>query len=221
MNIAKNASLKYKNLIKELQPFLAERNVKVIFVTKYIESVMMKEIYNEGISIFGENRVQAISDKVASLPSDIEWHFIGHLQRNKVKALPPVKLIHSVESLKLVSELEKTGKKKNQIFDILLEINTGGEKAKNGLFEEADIEEMMELIAKSDYVQAHGFMTMAPFTDDNNIVRNCFRKLKKLRDKYSKYGYTELSMGMTNDYQIALEEGATILRIGSYFFKDD
>ena len=221
MNIAKNASLKYKNLIKELQPFLAERNVKVIFVTKYIESVMMKEIYNEGISIFGENRVQTISDKVASLPSDIEWHFIGHLQRNKVKALPPVKLIHSVESLKLVSELDKTGKKKNQIFDILLEINTGGEKAKNGLFKEADIEEMMELIAKSDYVQAHGFMTMAPFTDDNDIVRNCFRKLKKLRDKYSKYGYTELSMGMTNDYQIALEEGATILRIGSYFFKDD
>ena len=221
MDIAKKAALKYQNLKKELLPFLSERDIKILLVTKSIDSILMKDIYNEGVKIFGENRVQAINEKFSKLPSDIEWHFIGHLQRNKVKQLPPVKLIHSVESKKLVSELEKIGEKNKQKFNILLEINTGGEEAKNGLISETDIEEMIAVIIKSDHVNAHGFMTMAPFTKDENVIRNCFRKLKKLRDKYSKYGYTELSMGMTNDYQIALEEGATILRIGSYFFKDN
>lgn len=221
MTIALKAAAKYRQLKEELHA--RGHDPEIVVVTKYIDASVIRGLYDEGIRTFGENRVAALTEKNTSLSdcSDIQWHFIGHLQRNKLKFLPPVSLIHSVASVDLVKELDKFGNKQGKIFDILLEINTGGEDSKYGLTEESDLEQIMLEIEQSPHISAHGFMTMAPYTSEPSILRDCFRKLNKLREKYLKYGYTELSMGMTNDYRIALEEGATIVRIGSYFFEDD
>ena len=197
--------------------------ITLVAVSKTQPPSIILEGYQEGIRNFGENRVQELVDKVDSLPDDINWHMIGHLQRNKVKqVVGKVKLIHSVDSLRLAETIEIESKKKGLISDILLEINVSGEESKFGL----KINETLPLIKKIslfNHIRVKGLMTMAPFTDNPESNREFFIDLKKLsvditRENLDNITMRVLSMGMTNDYQVAIEEGATILRVGTAIF---
>ncbi len=201
-------------------------SVKIVAVskTKPVEDIL--ELYNFGHKIFGENKVQELVSKKDNLPTDIEWHMIGHLQTNKVKYIVPfVSLIHSVDNFKLLKEINKRSLKANRVIDCLLEIHIAKEESKYG-FNETDLYEMLE--NKEFYelknVRVCGLMGIATNTNDKNQVRKEFRYLKELFDdikkKYfgDKHYFKELSMGMTADYMIAIEEGSTIVRIGSAIF---
>lgn len=212
-----------KNLHNILQSI--PEGVKLIAVTKThsIETIM--EVYNCGHKIFGENKVQELVSKHKLLPNDIEWHFIGHLQSNKVKYIAPfISLIHSVDSIKLLVEIDKQANKNNRIIDVLLEFHIAEEESKHGLKKE-DIKEIFEseLFQKLNNVRIIGVMCMATFTNDEQTIRKEFKELKYIFDfikhKYFNLQYfKEISMGMSNDYEIAIEEGATIIRIGSNIF---
>jgi hypothetical protein len=183
------------------------------------------ELYDQGQRIFGENRVQELLEKKTQMPADIEWHLIGHLQTNKVKQIiPHVKLIHGVDSLKLVQEINKEAKKIKQIVPILLQIYIASEETKFGL----DANELDEIITKynaNDFtnIEIKGLMGMASFTDNINQVRSEFRALKSYYDNTkniieSNEGFNILSMGMSGDYTVAIEEGSNMVRIGSLLF---
>lgn len=218
----------YLSIKKELD----EKQVTLVAVskTKPIEDIF--ELYKLGQRDFGENYVQELADKAAQLPNDIRWHFIGHLQTNKVKLIAPfVQLIHGVDSLKLLKEINKEGEKSSRIIDCLLQVHIAQEETKFGL----DEEELTLIIGQSDNLKMgnlkiSGLMGMASFTDDMELVRNEFRKLKILFDKLAtpglivigsradSYRVPALSMGMSSDYRIAVEEGSTMVRIGSLLF---
>ena len=174
-----------------------------------------------GINDFGENKAKELKEKAENSQLSINWHFIGHLQTNKVKDVVPfAALIHSVESIKLADEINKRAGNINKIQKILLEVNTSGEESKFGLSEFAEINNFAEHCKSLKNISLIGLMTMAPFTSNEDIVRNSFKSLKNIFVKLNSSGFelTELSMGMTNDYKIAIEEGATILRIGTAIF---
>lgn len=201
-------------------------NVKLIAVTKTKPVEVIKGAYDDGQRIFGENKAQDLITKFPLLPADIEWHFIGHLQSNKVKYIAPfVSLIHSVDSIKLLGEINKHAFKNQRIIDCLLQFHIATEEAKFGL----NLKEAKSLIA-CDYfktlnnIRITGVMGMATFTDDKEIIRQEFKQLKECYTELKKSFYAniesfkDISMGMSDDFQIAIEEGSTIIRIGSAIF---
>ena len=199
---------------------------RLVAVSKTHPVEKIKEAYDAGQRIFGENKVQEMCAKQPSLPPDIEWHLIGHLQTNKVKQIVPfVSLIHSVDSFKLLEEINKQGKKINRVISCLLQVYIANEETKFGL-DEMELFELIksDKIASLDSVKVLGLMGMATFTDNKDQVRMEFRELKNLFDKIrgmslpSNIEMKELSMGMTQDYEIAIEEGSTLVRIGTAIF---
>lgn len=203
---------KYSELVK----WLSEKNVTLIAVskTKPVEDILA--LYELGQRDFGENYVQELVDKQAVLPKDIRWHFIGHLQSNKVKYIAPfVHLIHGVDSLKLLKEINKQGGKCARVINCLLQVHIASEETKFGM-DEAEIDEAKQAASQLDHIRIKGLMGMASFTDDAIQVRGEFRTLKFLLNRMDPAAI--LSMGMSSDYKIAIEEGSTMVRIGSLLF---
>jgi pyridoxal phosphate enzyme (YggS family) len=195
--------------------------ITLIAVSKQKPFEQIVETNSFGIKDFGENKAKELKQKAENSHLEINWHFIGHLQTNKVKDVVPfTTLIHSVDSIKLAEEINKRAGNINKVQKILLEVNTSGEDAKFGLTEFTEVQNLAEHCKSLENISLVGLMTMAPFTSNENIVRNSFKSLKNIFGKLNSSGFelTELSMGMTNDYQIAIEEGATILRIGTAIF---
>lgn len=199
------------------------KEVTLIAVSKTKPLSMLEEIYGEGIRDFGENKVQELCDKYDAMPKDIRWHMIGHLQRNKVKYLVgKVSLIHSVDSLRLAKTIEEESAKKDCITDILIEVNVAKEESKFGIAQEEACE-LIEEISLFEHIRIKGLMTIAPFVDNPKDNREIFRQLKKLSVDIGKKNMNNvnmdiLSMGMTGDYQVAIEEGADMVRVGTGIF---
>lgn len=199
------------------------RDITLIAVSKTKPVSMIMEAYEAGIRDFGENKVQELADKYEQLPKDIRWHMIGHLQRNKVKYLiGKTALIHSVDSLRLAEEISKEAAKKNVDVDILIEVNVAGEESKFGVSPE-NAYELVKEAAKLPHLHVRGLMTIAPFTDNPEENRKYFRQLQQLsvditRKNVDNVSVNILSMGMTNDYEIAVEEGSTYTRVGTGIF---
>ena len=197
--------------------------VTLIAVSKTKPVETLKEAYDLDVRIFGENKVQELVDKYESLPQDISWHMIGHLQRNKVKYIvDKVKFIHSVESLRLAETIEKEAAKHNRVIDVLVEVNVAAEDSKFGLSPD-EVPSFVEEIAKFPHIRVKGLMTIAPFVDNPEENRPVFKALKKLSvdiaaKNIDNVSMNVLSMGMTNDYQVAIEEGATMVRVGTGIF---
>lgn len=197
--------------------------VTLIAVSKTKPVEMLQEIYDEGIRCFGENKVQELTEKMPVLPDDIKWHMIGHLQRNKVKYIAgKVALIHSVDTYRLAEEINIQAKKKNVTIPILIEVNIAEEESKFGTTAE-DAILLVEEIAKLENVRIQGLMTIAPNVSDPEENRLYFRKIKQLsvdiRNKnIDNVSMDILSMGMTGDYMVAIEEGATMVRVGTGIF---
>ena len=210
-----NVSVAIENFKKELP-----HNVTLIAVSKTKPISLIQEAYETGQRDFGENKVQELTEKQEALPSDIRWHMIGHLQRNKVKYIAPfVHLIHGVDSLRLLKEINKQGAKINRCIPILLQVHISQEDTKFGF----DSDELKEAIIECnvlEWVKPCGLMGMATFTSDTDQVRREFQSLKGLFDEYlSDFGENPtLSMGMSGDYQIAIDQGSTMIRIGSSLF---
>lgn len=204
---------------------LDQQGVTLVAVskTKPVEDIL--ELYQLGQRDFGENYVQELVDKQAQLPKDIRWHFIGHLQSNKVKYIAPfVHLIHGVDSASLVKEINKQAQKNGRIIDVLLQVFIASEETKYGL-DENELVSIVEGFGKAEFgnVRVVGLMGMASFTEDLTIVRTEFKKLKQLFDSLPSTGNVNikpqfLSMGMSADYPIAIEEGSNMVRIGSLLF---
>ena len=198
-------------------------DITLIAVSKTKPIEMISQIYDCGIREFGENKVQEIVNKSAVLPDDIHWHMIGHLQRNKVRAvLPKTVLIHSVDSLRLAAAISDEAVRQQLNTRILLEVNVAGEESKYG-FTPSETEEALITISRLPNVTVRGLMTSAPFTDNPEDNRQYFRQLKQLcvdlKDKnIDNTSMDFLSMGMTNDFEVAIEEGATHIRVGTAIF---
>jgi len=198
-------------------------DVTLIAVSKTKPVSDIEQIYAAGIREFGENKVQEMNDKQKVLPSDINWHMIGHLQRNKVKYIVDnVAMIHSVDSVRLAEEISKEAVKKNVAVDILVEVNVAKEESKFGLYTE-DVRQFVEQISKLPGINIKGLMTSAPFVDNPEDNRQYFKKLKDLSVDINAKNIDNvhmdfLSMGMTNDYVVAVEEGATHVRVGTAIF---
>lgn len=199
---------------------------RLVAVSKTKPIAQIKAAYEAGQRLFGENKVQEMADKQAQLPADIEWHMIGHLQRNKVKYIAPfVSLIHSVDSKRLLAEIDKQAGKCGRVINVLLQVHIAKEDTKFGLSEE-ELYELLQDPALSDLKQVRiiGLMGMATFTDNREQIRAEFKGLKTLFDQLSRQTtadnveMTELSMGMSSDYTLGIEEGATLIRVGSTVF---
>jgi len=194
-------------------------DVKLVAVTKTVGIVAVRRAITLGITDFGENRVQDAAEKVETIP-EVRWHFIGHLQSNKAKdVLPFYSLIHSLDRLSLAEALQNCAERFDRIAEVLIQVNVSSESSKYGLKPE-ELPGFLSEISTFDRLKIRGLMTMAPFVEDPEETRPFFRELRLLRDKNSKQGLelNELSMGMTNDFVVAIEEGATMVRIGSALF---
>lgn len=226
----------HSELYHQISNELKEKKVTLVAVskTKSVEEIL--ELYNLGQRDFGENYVQELTEKYQQLPKDIHWHFIGHLQSNKVKLIAPfVHLIHSVDSEKLLKEINKEAKKKERIIDCLLQVHIAKEETKFGL-DENELEQIIQALNLASNtneeksfknISIKGLMGMASFTDNEEIVRKEFHSLKTLFDQFTIHHspltthhlpFTILSMGMSADYKIAIEEGSNMVRIGSLLF---
>ena len=215
-----------KNNIAGFEKTLQGSGCRLIAVSKTKPNELILEAYEGGQRVFGENKVQELVGKYESLPKDIEWHMIGHLQSNKVKYIAPfVHLIHSVDSLKLLKEINKQGLKNDRVIDCLLQVYIADEDTKFGLSKE----ELTELIDSEIFqsfgnIRITGLMGMATNTSDQIQIRNEFGSLKNLFDSLKSQvskpniDLSEISMGMSGDYQIAVEEGSTLVRVGSAIF---
>lgn len=209
-------------LIKQSLP----SHVRLVAISKTHPADIVMEAYNAGQRVFGENKVQEMVSKYEVMPKDIDWHLVGHLQTNKVKYIAGfVKLIHSVDSLKLLSVINKEAEKVERVIDCLLQVYIASEETKFGL----STDELEDILQSSEYQQMKnirvvGLMGMASFTDNAEIVKVEFRSLsetfKRIKESYFRAvpSFKELSMGMSSDYQIAIEEGSTMVRIGSNIF---
>ena len=205
----------YQRICNELS---GKATLVAVSKTKPTEDIL--ELYHLGHRDFGENYVQELVDKTAQLPKDIRWHFIGHLQSNKVKFIVPfVQLIQSVDSLKLLKEIDKQAAKVGRVVDCLLQVHIATEETKFGLDAE-ELKEVLSLSKELPHVHIRGLMGMASFTENENQVREELRGLKRLYDTCNAAGagFTVLSMGMSGDYKIACEEGSSLVRIGSLLF---
>ena len=197
--------------------------VTLVAVSKTKPVSMLQEAYDAGARVFGENKVQEIVDKYDQMPSDVKWHMIGHLQRNKVKYIvDKVAMIHSVDSLRLAETIEKEAAKKAVIVPILIEVNVAQEESKFGLKPE-EVLPFIEQIADFSHIQINGLMTIAPYVDNAEENREIFRELKKLSvdiaaKNINNVTMSVLSMGMTGDYMVAVQEGATMVRVGTGIF---
>ncbi|MBQ1672525.1 MAG: YggS family pyridoxal phosphate-dependent enzyme [Bacteroidales bacterium] len=193
--------------------------VQLVAVSKFKPASDILEAYRAGQRAFGENRPQELAAKAAELPADIQWHFIGHLQTNKVKlVVPHATLIHSVDSERLLAEIDKVSRNLGKTSDILLEVHIAEETTKQGLSPE-EAEELAGRMAAYPNVRLRGVMGMATFTDDMAQVRREFRTLKALSERLSGIpGCDQVSMGMSEDWPVAVEEGTTIVRIGTAIF---
>lgn len=218
MYIAKNL-----NTIKSQLP----AHVTLVAVSKTKPIADLMEAYDAGQRIFGENKIQEMTDKWEVMPKDIEWHMIGHVQTNKVKYMAPyVSLIHGVDSLKLLQEINKQAAKNNRVIDCLLQVYIAEEESKFGL-DEQELNEILNEIQqnKENYknIRIVGLMGMATFTENQNQIEKEFKHLKTIFDKYKKLNtehcqLNTLSMGMSGDYQLAISCGSTMVRIGSSIF---
>lgn len=210
-----------QRVCKEKQ--ISREDVTLIAVSKTKPVEMLQEIYDAGCREFGENKVQELVDKYEVLPKDIHWHMIGHLQRNKVKyIIGKVALIHSVDSLRLAETIEKESAKKNLVTDILIEVNMAREESKFGVLPE-EIFDLLEELSKMKHIHVKGLMTVAPFVDNPRKNSDIFAKMHKLSVDIESKNIDNiimsiLSMGMTNDYEVALEEGANMIRVGTAIF---
>lgn len=197
--------------------------VTLIAVSKTKPVSVLKEAYDLGVRVFGENKVQELADKYEALPKDIRWHMIGHLQRNKVKyIIDKVELIHSVDSLRLAETIEKEAARHNITANILIEVNVAKEESKFGLMPD-ELDGFVSEVAKFPHIQVQGLMTIAPFVDDPEENRGIFQRLRKLSVDIAAKNVDNitmriLSMGMTNDYTVAVEEGAAMVRVGTGIF---
>lgn len=201
-------------------------NVQLVAVSKTKPVADIQVIYDCGQRIFGENKAQEIVEKQSQLPSDIEWHFIGHLQRNKVKmVIPYISCVESIDSLRLLKDIDNEARKINRVIDCLLEFKIAREMTKSGM----TFEEGFELLNSDEYkmmnnIRIRGVMGMATFTDNEAQIRQEFQKLRdlfnELSPKFFRYVdyFDQISMGMSDDYQIAIEEGSTMVRVGSSIF---
>lgn len=199
------------------------KEVTLIAVSKTKPVEVLKEAYDLGVRIFGENKVQELTEKYEQLPSDIHWHMIGHLQTNKVKYIvDKAELIHSVDSLKLAETIEREAEKKNCIARILVEVNVAEEESKFGL-KMSEVIPFVDKISKYPHINVCGLMTIAPFVENPEKNRPIFADLRKLsvdirHKNVDNSNVSILSMGMTNDYEVAIEEGATMVRVGTGIF---
>jgi len=214
----------YQEIISELK----SKNTTLVAVSKIKPASDIRELYDLGQRDFGENYVQELVQKHSELPTDIQWHFIGHLQRNKVKYIAPfVHLIHGIDSIKLLEEVNKEGKKNNRVIDCLLQVHIAQEETKFG-FDETDLSRFSDYFDTEkinlSHVRIRGLMGMASFSEDTELVRAEFGQLKQIFEimKGSAFlgqsTFDTLSMGMSGDYQLAIDEGANMVRIGSLLF---
>lgn len=197
--------------------------VTLIAVSKTKPISMMEEVYAEGCLDFGENKVQEIVRKLPDMPQNIRWHMIGHLQRNKVKMIADkVTLIHSVDSIRLAEQIEEEAAKLGRTVDILLEVNVAKEESKYGFLPE-ELETGVREISRFPHIAIKGLMTIAPFVENPENNRKYFKKLRQLsvdmqQKTIDNVSMSVLSMGMTGDYEVAIEEGATLIRVGTGIF---
>ena len=216
-NVEKNIEQACKNAGRN------RNEVTLIAVSKTKPVEMLQEIYDENIRDFGENKVQELCNKMEQLPSDIRWHMIGHLQRNKVKYIVgKVELIHSVDTYRLAEEINIQAKKQNVIVPILVEVNIAHEESKFGISAE-DAILLVEEISRLENIRIKGLMTIAPYVENPEDNRLYFRKIKQLsvditNKNIDNVSMEILSMGMTGDYMVAIEEGATMVRVGTGIF---
>ena len=217
-----------QNVEERIQAACARANrdrneVTLIAVSKTKPVSMLEEVYAEGIRCFGENKVQELTEKHDKLPSDVKWHMIGHLQRNKVKYIvDKVDLIHSVDSVRLAETIEQEAAKKDVIVPVLVEVNVAEEDSKFGL-KVNEVLSIIEEISKFPHIRIKGLMTIAPYVENPEENRPVFARLRKLSVDIAEKNIDNvsveiLSMGMTNDYEIAIEEGATMVRVGTGIF---
>ena len=218
----------YENVLQRVKDACVRSNrevndVTLIAVSKTKPVEMLQEVYDCGCRDFGENKVQEIMDKYEQLPSDIRWHMIGHLQTNKVKYIvDKVYMIHSVDSVKLAKEISKEARKKGVVVKILLEVNVAKEESKFGIMPET-VNEFYKEVVDLPGLEVCGLMTIAPYVEDAELNRQHFVKLNQLmidiaQEKTDNISVGELSMGMTGDYEVAIEEGATFVRVGTGIF---
>jgi pyridoxal phosphate enzyme (YggS family) len=210
--------------ITNLKNLLPE-DVKLVAVSKFKPKELLLEAYEIGFRAFGENYVQELVDKYEALPKDIEWHFIGHLQTNKVKYIAPfVSLVHSVDSFKLLKEIDKQAAKNERVIECLIQIFIAKEDSKTGM----DADEYLKMIDSEEFkslrnIKVKGLMGMSTFTENMVLVREEFRSLKQLFEKTKiiqteNFALEQISMGMSGDWQLAVEEGSTMVRVGSSIF---
>ncbi|WP_214713827.1 MULTISPECIES: YggS family pyridoxal phosphate-dependent enzyme [unclassified Exiguobacterium] len=213
MSIANNV----KQVRQTIDAHRADQAVTLIAVTKSVGPDVANALYAEGIRDFGENRPEGLLEKVEQLPADAKFHFIGSLQTRKVRQIiDHVAAIHSLDRISLAEEIDKRAQ---GVIDCFVQVNVSGEASKHGL-EKEEVIPFIENCKQYPHVRIIGLMTMAPFTEDETVIRETFRNLRQLRDDVARHAYahapcTELSMGMSNDYTLAIEEGASFVRIGT------
>jgi len=214
------------DILHSIEQDLAPYDARLIAVSKTRSLEDIQSIYDAGQRLFGENRVQELRIKQPELPEDIEWHAIGHLQTNKVKYIAPyISLIHSLESEDLLREINKRAKQNDRVIDVLLQMHIAQESSKYGM-DEDELRDLVELSEQTDFknIRFCGLMGMATFTDDEKQIRKEFKTLRKIFDRTKgeyfsdRTCFQEVSMGMSGDYKIALEEGSTMVRLGSALF---
>lgn len=225
--IVENISTIYKRISHSAMR--AGRNpedVKLIAITKTVDIKKIQEAIDWGLRIFGESRVQEAKEKISNLKSQIsniikiEWHLVGYLQKNKARiAVQLFDLIHSLDSIELAAEINKNAEKIGKTQRVLIQVKLSGEETKHGVARE-DLMDLMKAVSEMKRLTLEGLMTMPPFFDDPEMARPYFKELRELRDNAENSGFTlpELSMGMTNDFEVAIEEGATMVRIGTGIF---
>ena len=192
--------------------------VTLVAVSKTKPNTDILAAYTAGQRVFGENKVQELVKKQEELPKDIQWHMIGHLQRNKVKFIAPfIALIHAVDNLKLLQEIDKRAAQNNRKIDCLLQVHIAKEDTKFG-FGEHEVKEVLLAASSFKNISIVGLMGMATFTDDNNQIKEEFKSLKTVFDSIKNDNITTLSMGMSGDYPLAIEQGSTMVRVGSAIF---
>ncbi|MBK9734192.1 MAG: YggS family pyridoxal phosphate-dependent enzyme [Saprospiraceae bacterium] len=213
-------------MYKEIQKYCSDRNVSLVAVSKTKPIEDIQNLYDQGQRIFGENKVQEMEEKYYKLPKDISWHIIGHLQKNKVKYIASfVGMIHSVDSLELLQIIDKEAKKHNRIIPVLLQFHISKEDTKFGL-QLSEAYGIMDDVSINpiENINIVGVMGMASFTDNINLIRSEFKLLKdiftNLKNRYfsTQNSFSEISMGMSGDFKIAIEEGSTMVRVGSAIF---
>ena len=196
-----------------------DKKVKIVVVSKTRSKKEILGIYNKDHRDFGENKVQEILEKYEKLPKDIRWHFIGHLQTNKVKYIIPfISLVHSVDSLKLLKEINKRARAKNKIIKCLIQVKIANEESKYG-FKINEISDVMNYASELEHILIKGLMGMATNTDNNNLIDKEFKLLNSEFKKYKSKIFNVLSMGMSNDYKLAINNESNMLRLGSIIFE--